>query len=213
MVSIAAVLGVAAVALGMVLIPGPNMFYLVSRTLTQDRRAGFVSLTGTAAGFLVYLLATIAGLVTIFTLVPVAYTALKLAGAIYLLFLAWQAFRPGGDSPFSPRPSEPKSYRELFVMGLVTNLLNPKIAIFYVSLLPQFLDPAAGHIVAQSLILGLTQIAIALTVNGAIIACAGALSTFLRKRPRWMRAQRAVMGTALAGFAIRMALDPSKAGA
>lgn len=213
MVSIGAVAGVAAIAIGMVLTPGPNMFYLVSRTLNQNRRAGLVSLAGTAAGFVIYLLATIAGLTAIFALVPAAFTALKIAGALYLLYLAWQAFRPGGASPFSPQPSAALSYSRLFTMGMFTNLLNPKIAIFYVSLLPQFIDTGKGDIVGQSLVLGLTQVAIALTVNGIFVMTAASLSGFLRRRPTWMRVQRAVMGTVLAGFAVRMAFDPTRAGA
>lgn len=210
MVSFGAVAGVAIIALGMVLTPGPNMFYLVSRTLNQTRRAGLVSLAGTAAGFVFYLVATIAGLTAIFAMVPAAFTVLKIAGAIYLLYLAWQAFRPGGASPFNPQPSPALSYSRLFTMGMFTNLLNPKIAIFYISLLPQFIDTAKGDIVGQSLVLGLTQVAIALTINGAIVLTAASLSGFLRRRPTWMRAQRAVMGSVLAVFAVRMALDPSR---
>ncbi|ADD44051.1 LysE family translocator [Stackebrandtia nassauensis] len=213
MVSLGAIAGVAAIALGMVLTPGPNMFYLVSRTLNQNRRAGLVSLTGMAAGFVIYLLATIAGLTAVFALVPAAFFVLKIAGAAYLLYLAWQAFRPGGASPFSPEPSPAQSYTRLFTMGMVTNLLNPKIAIFYVSLLPQFVDPHAGNLVGQSLALGLTQVAIALTVNGLIVVCASGLAGFLKRRPTWMRAQRAVMGTVLAAFAVRMAFDPTRASA
>lgn len=213
MVSIEAIIAVAVIEIGLVLTPGPNMFYLISRTLNQNRRAGLVSLAGTAAGFVVYLLAGIAGLTAVFTLVPAAYTALKIAGAVYLLYLAWQALRPGGASPFDPRPAAALSYSRLFTMGMFTNLLNPKIAIFYVSLLPQFIDPARGHIAAQSLILGLTQIAIALLFNGAFVVAAASLAGFFKRRPGWMRAQRAVMGTVLAGFAVRMAFDPTRADA
>jgi threonine/homoserine/homoserine lactone efflux protein len=115
MVTTSAVLGMAAVALGLVLTPGPNMIYLVSRSITQGRAAGFVSLLGVAAGFLVYLAAAAAGLATVFVAVPAAYTALKLAGAAYLLFLAWQALRPGGNSVFAfhELPTDPP--RRLFL--------------------------------------------------------------------------------------------------
>src|SRR5689334_6858302 len=177
-----AVLGITAVALGLVLTPGPNMIYLVSRTLTQGRRAGLISLTGVAAGFLVYLTAATAGLVTIFTVVPALYTALKLAGAAYLLHLAWQALRPGGATVFDPRPLPPDTTRRLFTMGLVTNLLNPKIAILYVSLLPQFVEPTRGHVALQSLTLGSIQILVALTVNALIVLSAGTIATFLGTR-------------------------------
>jgi threonine/homoserine/homoserine lactone efflux protein len=210
-ISLHAFLGIAAVAIGLVLTPGPNMIYLVSRSVTQGRRAGMISLAGVAVGFLVYLVAATAGIATIFSLVPAVYTALKLAGAAYLLWLAWKAVRPGGDSAFSPKalPADPP--RKLFAMGLVTNLLNPKIAILYVSLLPQFVDPARGHVAAQSLTLGVTQIVVALTVNAAIVLMAGSIAAFLSRRPTWLRLQRYVMGTVLAALAIRIAADRSRA--
>lgn len=211
MVSTAGIVGIALVALGMVLTPGPNMVYLVSRSVTQGRRAGLISLLGVAAGFAVYLGAAVAGIATVFVLVPALYTAVKLAGAAYLLWLAWQALRPGGQSPFNPTPLPPDPARRLFTMGLVTNLLNPKIAILYVSLLPQFIDPARGNIAGQSLLLGLTQITVALTVNALIVLTAGGIAGFLSRRPLWLRVQRMLMGTVLAAMAVRIAADRSRA--
>lgn len=213
MVTTSAVLGIAAVALGLVLTPGPNMIYLVSRSITQGRTAGFVSLLGVAAGFLVYLAASAAGLATVFVAVPAAYTALKLVGAAYLLYLAWQALRPGGTSVFAVRelPTDPP--HRLFLMGLLTNLLNPKIAVLYVSLLPQFIDPVRGPVALQSLLLGLTQITVALTVNALIVTFAGGLATFLDTRPTWLRAQRLLMGTVLGGLAVQLAVRRTPAAA
>jgi threonine/homoserine/homoserine lactone efflux protein len=211
MVTLHAALGVAAIELGMVLIPGPNMIYLVSRTVTQGRRAGLISLAGVACGFFVYLIAATAGVVTIFALVPAVYTALKLAGAGYLLWLAFQALRPGGRSVFAPKALPADRPGKLFTVGLVTNLLNPKIAILYVSLLPQFVDPARGSIAAQSFTLGLVQIIIAITVNGLIAMSAGSISRFLGERPGWLTAQRYLMGTALGAMAVRIAADRSRA--
>ena len=213
MVTSSAVLGIAVVALGLVLTPGPNMIYLVSRSITQGRRAGFVSLLGVAAGFLVYLAAAAAGLAAVFDAVPAAYTVLKLAGAAYLLYLAWQAVRPGGASVFSVRelPTDPP--RRLFLMGLLTNLLNPKIAVLYVSLLPQFIDPGRGPVAVQSLLLGLTQITVALVVNALIVTFAGGLATFLSTRPFWLRAQRLLMGTVLGALAVQLAVRRTPAAA
>jgi len=208
-VTTGALAGIAIVALGLVLTPGPNMIYLVSRSVTQGRRAGLISLLGVAAGFAVYLVAATAGIATLFALVPSVYTAIKLAGAAYLLWLAWQTVRPGGASAFAPRLLPVDGPRRLFTMGLVTNLLNPKIAILYVSLLPQFVEPERGHVAAQTLLLGLTQIAIALTLNTAIVLTAGSLAGFLGRRPGWLRAQRYVTGTVLAAFAIRIAVERS----
>ncbi|WP_020573755.1 LysE family translocator [Actinopolymorpha alba] len=211
MISFNAAMGIALVALGLVLTPGPNMIYLVSRSVTQGRRAGLISLFGVAVGFFVYLLAATAGIATLFALVPAFYTALKLAGAGYLLWLAWKTVRPGGGSAFAPTPLPAHPPRKLFTMGLVTNLLNPKIAILYVSLLPQFVDPSRGHVGTQSLTLGLIQISIALSVNAAIVVTAGSIAAFLARRPTWLRVQRYVMGTVLAGLAIRIAADRSRA--
>lgn len=211
MVTTAALAGIAVVAVGLVLTPGPNMIYLVSRSVTQGRRAGLISLLGVAAGFAVYLAAATAGIATLFALVPSVYTTIKLAGAAYLLWLAWQTVRPGGRSAFAPRSLPLDGPRRLFVLGLVTNLLNPKIAILYVSLLPQFVDPERGHVAAQTLLLGLTQITIALTLNAVIVLTAGSLACFLGRNPGWLRAQRFVTGTVLAAFAVQVALEKAPA--
>ncbi|MDT7647561.1 MAG: hypothetical protein QOC75_4561, partial [Pseudonocardiales bacterium] len=136
-----------------------------------------------------------------------AYAALKIAGALYLLYLAWQALRPGGTPVFAPTSLPPDPARRLFAMGLVTNLLNPKIAVLYVALLPQFIDPARGAVGLQSLVLGGIQIAVALTVNGLIVLSAATLSRVLGRRPGWLRAQRYLMGGMLTALAVRLLLS------
>ncbi|MBW8482811.1 LysE family translocator [Actinomadura parmotrematis] len=211
MVPLTALLGLAAVALGLVLTPGPNMVYLASRSITQGRAAGLVSLAGVGTGFAVYIALTAAGLSALFVAVPAVYAAVKLGGAAYLLWLAWQAVRPGGASAFAPRdlPADPP--RRLYTMGLVTSLLNPKIAILYLSLLPQFADPARGRLPLQIVELGLAQAAVAITVNGLIVLAAGSIAAFLARRPLWQRAQRYLMGTVLAALALRIGLDRSRA--
>jgi threonine/homoserine/homoserine lactone efflux protein len=209
-VSTATLAGFAAVALAMVLTPGPNMAYLVSRTICQGRAAGLVSLGGVGIGFVVYVLLAAFGITALLFAVPLAYDALRLAGAFYLGWMAWNALRPGGASPFQVRSLPADSHRRLFSMGLLTSLLNPKVAVLYLSLLPQFIDPAAGDVLGQTIILGLTQIAISLTVNALIVLTAGAVSAFLSGRPFWTLVQRWLMGTVLAALAVRMALDTSR---
>jgi threonine/homoserine/homoserine lactone efflux protein len=211
MVTIGAIAGIALIELGLVLTPGPNMIYLISRSVMQGRRAGMISLGGVAAGFGVYLVAATAGITAVFALVPPLYLAMKVAGAVYLFWLAWKAVRPGAASVFTPRELPDDSPRRLFTMGFVTNLLNPKIAVLYLSLLPQFVDPARGNVAGQSLVLGTVQIVIALAVNALIVLSAGSLSRFLSGRPLWLRVQRYVMGTVLAGLAVRIAADRSRA--
>jgi len=190
-----------------VLTPGPNMIYLVSRAICQGRMAGLISLGGIALGFTVYLLCAAAGITAIFMSVPLAYDALRIAGAMYLLYLAWQALKPGGRSPFQVRDLPADSPRRLFGMGLFTSLLNPKIAILYVSLLPQFIQPEQGGVWAQSLVLGLTQIIISVSVNAVIVFMAGSVALFFAARPSWQLLQRWLMGTVLAGLAVRMAVE------
>ena len=197
-------LAFAAIALGMVLTPGPNMVYLISRSISQGVGAGLISLAGVAAGFLVYMFCAAFGITAIVMAVPYAYDALRFAGAGYLLYLAWQAVRPGGRSPFQLRDLPKDGPARLFAMGLLTNLLNPKIAVMYLSLLPQFVTPGHGSVLAQSLVLGGTQIAISVTVNAIIAIAAGGIALFLMRHPRWMVAQRWLMGTVLAGLALRM---------
>jgi threonine/homoserine/homoserine lactone efflux protein len=186
------------------------MMYLVSRSVTQGRRAGVISLGGVAVGFLVYLTATNLGLSAIFVAVPELYLAVKLAGAGYLGWLAVRALRPGAASVFEPARLEHDPPRRLFMMGLMTNLLNPKIAIMYLSLIPQFVHPEAGHVLLQGFALGAVQIAVALSVNLLIVLAAGAIAVFLAGRPTWLRVQRYLMGTVLGALAIKLATDHAR---
>jgi threonine/homoserine/homoserine lactone efflux protein len=200
-------LAFALVALGLALTPGPNMVYLISRSINQGRAAGLISLGGVALAFVLYLLCAVLGITALLLTVPLAYDALRLAGALYLLYLAWQALRPGGRSPFQVRQLERDRPRKLFAMGFLTNLLNPKAAVLYLSLLPQFITPGRGNVLQQSLALGTTQMAISLTVNAAIVLMAGTIAGFLAGRPLWLAAQRWLMGTVLAGLAAHMAVQ------
>jgi threonine/homoserine/homoserine lactone efflux protein len=219
-ISAGAGLGMALVALGLVLTPGPNMLYLVSRSITQGRRAGLLSLLGVAAGFVVYLAAAVAGIATVFSEVPAAYTVLRLAGAGYLLWLAWRTLHPGGGSAFAPKelppdgPSTPLpgplGPSRLFAMGFLTNLLNPKIAVLYVSLLPQFIDPDRGSVALQSLTLGAIQASIAVSGNAIIVLTAGTIALFLARRPGWLRAQRYFMGSVLGALAVRLLTERAR---
>ncbi len=195
------------ISLGMVLTPGPNMIYLISRSICQGRMAGLISLGGVALGFVVYMLCAALGITALVLAVPYAYDALRIGGALYLLYLAWQAVKPGGRSPFQVRDLPQDGPRKLFMMGFVTNLLNPKIAVMYLSLLPQFITPTGhGSVLVQSLVLGFTQIVISVSVNSVIAIMAGSIAGFLASRPMWQVVQRWLMGTVLAGLAVRMAV-------
>ena len=211
MPQISSLLAFALVSFGIVLTPGPNMIYLISRSITQGPAAGIVSLGGVALGFLFYMLCAAFGITALLFAVPYAYDALRFAGAAYLLWLAWQAVKPGGRSPFQVKQRALDGPRKLFAMGFVTNLLNPKIAMLYLALLPQFIDPAAGSVLWQSVALGSIQIVISVGVNAMIALAAGSIALFLAQRPTWMLLQRYLMGTMLAGLAVRMAFEARKA--
>src|SRR6267142_2054384 len=208
---LSSLLGFALVSLGIVLTPGPNMVYLISRSITQGPAAGIVSLGGVALGFVFYMLCAAFGITALLFAVPYAYDALRLSGAAYLLWLAWQAIKPGGRSPFQVRKLQVDGPKKLFAMGFVTNLLNPKIAMLYLALLPQFIDPEAGSVLTQSLMFGSIQIVISVSVNAMIALTAGSITGFLATRPNWLKAQRWLMGTVLAGFALRMAFEAKRA--
>lgn len=197
----------AALSFGLWITPGPNMLYLVSRSLAQGTRAGMVSLVGCQTGSLVYALLGAAGITAVLLAVPAAHMALALGGAAYLAWLAWQTLKPGGQSVFAPRPLPPASDRALFAMGAGTALLNPKVALFYVAVLPPFLDPARGDLFLQGAVLGLMQVLICTLGDAVLVFGAGRVATFLATRPAWMAAQRWVLGLALGALAVRLALD------
>jgi threonine/homoserine/homoserine lactone efflux protein len=158
-----------------------------------------------------YLLCAAFGITALLFAVPYAYDALRFAGAVYLLWLAWQALKPNGRSPFQVKKLAPDGPGKLFAMGFLTNLLNPKIAMLYLALLPQFIDPAQASVLTQSLVLGSIQIVISVSVNAMIALTAGSIALFLGTRPTWLLAQRWLMGTALAGLALRMAFEAKRA--
>ena len=200
----------AAACLLMVLTPGPNMIYLISRSICQGRKAGVTSLLGVVAGFFVHMFAAAAGLTAVFLAVPMAYEALKWAGALYLLWMAWQAVRPGARSPFEARELAPDSSSRLVLMGFMTSVLNPKVAVFYLSVFPQFINPEHGSVFTQSIVLGLTQISVSFTVNLLIALFASGIAVWFVRNPLWLAVQRYVMGCVLAALAVRLMLEQRK---
>lgn len=194
-------------ALGMVLTPGPNMLYLLSRSICQGRAAGALSLVGIIGGFLFHILAAASGLSALFLAVPVAYVVLKYLGAAYLFWLAWNAVKPGARSPFETTALPVDSPRRLLTMGFLTNVLNPKMAVFYLSIFPQFVDPARGSVFVQSVTLGLTQVSISFAVNGLLVLSAAQVAAWFGQRPGWVRAQRWLMGGILGALGLRLALE------
>ena len=190
------------------LTPGPNLLYLVSRTLCQGRTAGLVSLAGTTSGFLFYAVSAALGLTAVFVAVPVLFDVVRWAGAAYLLWLAWDAVRPRGSGGLFARRDLPVARPAvLFRTGVITSILNPKVALFYLALFPQFVDPARGSVLAQSLVLAAIQIVIDALIDSLFVLAAASVARWLSERPAWVTAQRWVLGGVFAGIALRLALD------
>jgi threonine/homoserine/homoserine lactone efflux protein len=201
----ATLLTFAALSLGLALTPGPNMLYLVSRSLAQGTGAGMVSLIGCQSGSLAIMLCAAAGITAALLAVPYAWEVLRLGGAAYLLFLAWQCLRPGGQPLFAPRPMPREPTARLFGVGFATAALNPKVALFYMAVLPPFLDPERGSVFLQGATLGAVQIAVCTASDTLLVWGAAGTARFLGTRPAWMAAQRWVLGGALGLLAVKLA--------
>ena len=197
----------AVLSFGLAATPGPNMLYLVSRSLAQGTGAGLVSLIGCQFGSLLIMLCAAAGITAALFAVPLAWDALRLGGAAYLLFLAWQCIRPGGAPIFAARPMPREPAWRLFTVGIATAALNPKVALFYVAVLPPFIDASRGDVLLQGIILGGVQIAVCTVFDAALVWGAAGVSRFMGARPGWMAAQRWVLGGALGLIAVKLATE------
>ncbi len=186
------------------------MMYLVSRSICQGKTAGTISLAGVITGFFVHIVAASFGITALLLAIPFAYDALKYCGAAYLLWLAWNAVKPSSEGLFATQELPDDSPAKLFRMGFLTSALNPKVAVFYLSLFPQFIKPEYGSILGQSLTLGFTQLSISSTVNFLIVLSASSVAAWFQGRPMFVRIQKYVMGTVLAALALRLALSERK---
>ena len=191
--------------------PGPNLLYLISRTLCQGRTAGVMSLAGTTSGFLFYAVTAALGLTAAFVAIPMLFDVVRWTGAAYLLWLAWDALRPrNGGGLFARRDLPAMRPAALFRTGVVTSILNPKVALFYVALFPQFVDPSRGSVLAQSLLLAAVQIVINAGGDLVFVLAAAHVARWLAERPAWVTAQRWVLGGVFTGIALKLALDTRK---
>jgi threonine/homoserine/homoserine lactone efflux protein len=197
----------AAACLALTASPGPDMLLIASRSVSQGRWAGFASLAGIQVGTYCHALAAALGLSQLFLAVPMAYDAVRYAGAAYLLFLAWQTFRSTGIVALRPGTSLRYTPLAMFRQGLMTNLLNPKMVLFVLALFPQFVKPEAGSVVVQIMILATVLNMIGLVVNGVVIFAANTLSRAFSRDHKYRRLPQILLGTVFAGLAIRLAFD------
>jgi threonine/homoserine/homoserine lactone efflux protein len=187
--------------------PGPDMLLIASRSISQGKASGFATLAGIQVGTYCHALAAALGLSQLFLVVPVAYDVVRYAGAAYLLYLAWKTFRSDGTLLAPTAGLRHHPIGAMFRQGLLTNLLNPKMALFVLALFPQFVNPEAGSVALQIMVLASVLNLIGLAVNGIVILTASRLGRVFSGRGRWRRMPQILLGTVFAGLAARLAFD------
>jgi threonine/homoserine/homoserine lactone efflux protein len=199
----------------LIAVPGPAVIYVVARSIEGGRRAGLVSMLGIEAGGLVHGAGAAVGLSAVLASSATAFTVVKVAGAAYLVWLGVRRLvastRPTPSAPEGDVPA-PRAGRRLFLEGVLVNVLNPKVAIFFLAFLPQFVDPAAGAVALQVLVLGVVFLTVAVLCDGAWAIVAGAAATRLRSSARaraWLDRVSGVVFLGL-GAAAALAGEPSR---
>jgi len=185
--------------------PGPDMTLFVGRALSQGRAAGIACMTGAMSGIVVHTVLVAVGLSALIIASPEAFLALKIFGAGYLVWLAWQAVRRG--SAFSPQTQQdaPKrSFSSNWMTGLVVNLMNPKILLFFMTFLPQFVSAGDPYAPQKLMFLGLLFIVISLPVTVPMVLAADSFSALLKRSPRLMRAIDYLFAGVFSAFALRI---------
>jgi threonine/homoserine/homoserine lactone efflux protein len=196
---------VAAIALA--LTPGPDMLLVMTRSLAQGRAAGLITLAGITVGCYVHGLVAGLSLSGAILIAPMVFDLIRWIGAAYLVWLAVAAFR-GTGGVVLPREGLPRlQFGSLFRQGFLTNLFNPKVALFFLALFPQFMRPDPDTVVLQALVLACVLSAIGFMVNGSIALVAGRFGEFLSTRPGYVRWQNRLLGCVFAGLAVRLVLD------
>jgi threonine/homoserine/homoserine lactone efflux protein len=191
-------------SLALLAVPGPAVIYLVTRSVTQGRTAGLVSVLGVETGTLAYALAAAAGLTGLVAASETGFTIVRFAGAAYLVYLGVRRLLERGGV----EAAAPSARSRLFLRGLLVQLLNPKIAIFFLAFLPQFVDPDRGSVVGQSLILGMLFTVLAILGDGAYVLAADAVSGRLR-RGRGLQRLARLSGGVYIGLGLTAALSGS----
>jgi threonine/homoserine/homoserine lactone efflux protein len=192
------------IAVLLALSPGPDNLFVLMQSALWGRSAGLMVVLGLCTGLLFHTAAVAVGLAAVFAASPVAFAALKWAGAAYLAYLAWQAFRApsgtsGGATPPRMKPAA------LYARGIVMNLTNPKVLLFFLAFLPQFATPAAGAVGPQIVVLGGVFMLATLLVFGAIAFFSGAAGAMLQRSVRAQRILNTCAGLVFAGLALRLA--------
>ena len=186
------------------LIPGPAVLYVVTRSVGQGRGAGLVSAVGLGVGNMVHVVAAALGLSALVASSAVAFSAVKYVGAAYLIFIGVRRILERDEDANEDRP--PRSLRRIFAQGIVVNVLNPKVALFFLAFLPQFVDPSRGGVAWQVFWLGLTFAAIGVVTDGAYGMVGGTIGRLLRTSARFRRSERYVSGGIFISLGVAAAL-------
>jgi len=195
---------VASVVLG--LTPGPDMTFFLSKTISQSRTAGFAALAGASTGLLVHSVLVAAGLSVLLAASVVAFTVLKVVGAAYLAYLAYDALCNGSSLNLDRLGIKREPLTAIYAKGLLVNLLNPKVIIFFVTFLPQFVASNDAHVPGKLLFLGLTFIVANIPVCGALIFAGGHIARWLKGSKRVTRFVDYLFAGVLGAFAVRLIL-------
>lgn len=198
-----------AATLALLVVPGPAVLYIVARGVDQGRRAGLASAAGIATGSLVHVVAAALGLSAILASSALAFSIVKYLGAAYLIYLGLRTLLTRPD-PTAPVDRRPRTISELFRQGVVVQVLNPKIALFFLAFLPQFVDPSRGSIAAQTLFLGGLLMAMGLCTDSLYAVVAGTAGDWLQRQPAFESVQRYVAGTVFIGLGVTTALAGAK---
>ncbi|MFI6518671.1 LysE family translocator [Spirillospora sp. NPDC050679] len=182
----------------LIAIPGPNHLYITTRSINEGRRAGFASALGVESGTLVHIAFAAAGLSAVVAASATAFGFLRYAGAAYLAYLAYRAFRSRGDH--GPLELEPQPLRRVYLDGLLINVLNPKVVLFFLAFLPQFVDADAGTVPLQIAVMGLVTALIGLVSDFVYAYAAGSIGEWLRARPAFRRRQAYATGAIYLGL-------------
>ncbi|MCP3867769.1 MAG: LysE family translocator [Gammaproteobacteria bacterium] len=183
--------------------PGPDNIFVLAQSAIHGCRAGLVVTLGLCSGLLIHTLAVTLGVAAVFQTSETAFTLLKLVGAAYLLYLAWQAFRASSRNLSQARPGV-SGFLQLYRRGIIMNVTNPKVSIFFLAFLPQFADPSKGFLAGQLVMLGLVFIIATLLVFGTISLLAGTLGGWLNHSSKAQRMLNRMAGVVFAGLAIRL---------
>lgn len=187
--------------------PGPDMLLCLSRSLTQGRLAGFVTLAGINAGCAVHALAAGLGLSSLLVAAPVLFDVVRYLGVAYLLYLAVNMLRRTAAEDLHAPILTAKSMKLLFQQGFLTNLFNPKVALFFLAFFPQFMRPSDGPILRQAIVLFFVLMMVGFIVNGMIILFAGGLSRWAKGHARFANYGRWFLASVFGGLAVRLALQ------